>query len=230
MHFRNCGDQPNRLARSYHSGETGDLQWVLEHLVRETRSPVRAAVGISLGGNVLLKWLGERGQQRLVGRAVAVSVPFLLAQASERLGRGWSRLLYQSHLLRKMRASYRRKLALIPPSLRIDPEGIRSFREFDDRVTAPLHGFADAEDYYQRCSSRQFLGRIRTPTLILHARDDPFMWPTTIPREQELAAPVTLELSDQGGHVGFVAGPAPWRACYWMEQRVLSFLGAAETG
>jgi len=227
MHFRNCGDQPNRLARSYHSGETGDLQWMLEHLVQETGSAVRAAVGISLGGNVLLKWLGESGKQKLLERAVAVSVPFLLAQAAERMGRGWSRLLYQNHLLKKMRASYRRKLALVPPPLRVDPGGITSLREFDERITAPLHGFAGADDFYQRCSSRQFLRQIRTPTLILHARDDPFMWQKSIPREHELAPAVTLELSNRGGHVGFVTGPAPWRARYWMEERVLAYLNAS---
>ena len=223
LHFRNCGDQPNRLARSYHSGETGDLQWVLEHLVDETGSPVKAAVGISLGGNALLKWLGERGEQTLLERAVAVSVPFLLDQAADRMERGWSRL-YQNHLLKRMRASYRRKLRLIPPPLRVDPERIGSFREFDEHITAPLHGFAGADDYYRRCSSRQFLGKIRTPTLILQARDDPFMWPKTIPLENELAPAVTLELSEHGGHAGFVAGLAPWRAHYWMEERILAYL------
>lgn len=225
MHFRNCGDEPNRLARSYHSGETGDLQCVLEHLAEERGRPVRAAIGVSLGGNVLLKWLGEQGEQTLLERAVAVSVPFLLDQAAERMERGLSRL-YQNHLLKRMRASYRRKLDLIPPPLRVDPERIHTFREFDEQITAPLHGFAGADDYYRRSSSRQFLGRIRTPTLILQARDDPFMWPQTIPKESELAPAVTLELSEHGGHVGFVAGAVPWQARYWMEERIIGFVNS----
>jgi len=224
MHFRNCGSTPNRLPRSYHSGETGDLQSTLQHVRGVTGAPLACVVGYSLGGNVLLKWLGERGEQSLVKTAVAVSVPFNLADAAERLDRGLSRL-YQRYLLRKLRASYRRKFrarALVP--LPVSLEALRSFREFDDQITAPLHGFAGADDYYRRSSSRQFLKDIRTPTLILHARDDPFMWPQTAPVDSELSPSITLELAQHGGHVGFVAGDRPWQPEYWLEQRIFAHL------
>ena len=228
LHFRNCGEEPNRLPRGYHSGETGDLQQVLEQLRERGGRPVRAAVGISLGGNVLLKWLGEKGEQDLLQSAMAVSVPFRLGDAGERLEYGWSRL-YREHLMRKLRQSYRRKFQQVPSPLDVDVGQLRNFWEFDDRVTAPLHGFAGADDYYQRCSSRQFIPHIRTPTLILHAHDDPFMWPDTPPEADELPAAVTLELCDHGGHVGFVSGALPWRPKYWLEQRVLKHLAGLES-
>ncbi|MGD2083573.1 MAG: hydrolase [Chromatiales bacterium] len=222
LHFRNCGDEPNRLPRSYHSGETGDLDFVVRSLSAAGR-PVVAVVGFSLGGNVLLKWLGERGEHAQVRTAVAVSVPFVLADAAERLDRGLSRL-YQRHLLGRLRASYRRKFARMPSPLDVNVDRLRTFREYDDAVTAPLHGFAGVDDYYARSSSRGFLPRIRVPTLILHARDDPFMFPETCPDAAELSPTVTLELSRGGGHVGFVTGPSPGRAGYWLDSRILDHL------
>lgn len=222
MHFRNCSEEPNRLPRSYHSCETGDLEFVLEQLVEASGRPVRAVVAVSLGGNVLLKWLGENPEQGLARSAVAISVPFRLGAATERLEFGLSRL-YREHLMKKLRQSYRRKFDRMPSPLAVDVERLRNFREFDDQVTAPLHGFADVEDYYRRCSCRQFIPRIRTPTLILHAKDDPFMWPDTPPGADELPDAVTLELCGRGGHVGFVEGP-PWRPRYWLERRLLEHL------
>ena len=222
MHFRGCNGRPNRLPRSYHSGETGDLQQVIERLA--PRGPVAAVIGFSLGGNVLLKWLGERGGRAGIEAAVAISVPFRLDDAARRLERGFSRL-YRGHLLRKLRASYRRKFSGMPsPLAPLEVGSLRSFRAFDDRVTAALHGFAGVDDYYGRCSSRQYLKDIRVPTLILHARDDPFMYPATVPAAGELSAPTTLELARHGGHVGFVAGRLPWRARYWLEGRCVAFL------
>ncbi len=222
LHFRNCGEQPNRLARSYHSGETGDIDFVIRRLAADGR-PLSAAVGISLGGNALLKWLGEQGERAPLATAIAVSVPFLLADAARRLDQGLSRI-YRRHLLTKLRASYRRKFSRIPSPLQVDLEQLHTFRDYDDQVTAPLHGFAGVDDYYGRCSSRQFLRRIRVPTLILHARDDPFMFPATCPGPRELSAAVTLELAEHGGHVGFVAGPWPWRPRYWLDERILEHL------
>jgi len=222
LHFRNCSNEPNRLPRSYHSGETGDLDWVVRSLARTDR-PMSAVVGFSLGGNQLLKWLGEQGAEAPVRTAVAVSVPFLLADAARRLEQGLSRL-YQRHLLSRLRASYRRKFAALPSPLSVDPDSLRSFRAYDDRITAPLHGFAGVDDYYARSSSRQFLGRIAIPTLILHALDDPFMFPETCPTAAELSPRVTLELSKHGGHVGFVQGTLPWRAKSWLDGRILAHL------
>jgi predicted alpha/beta-fold hydrolase len=223
MHFRSCSGQPNRLPRSYHSGDTGDLRHVVTHLVELCGQPLQAVIGFSLGGNVLLKWLGECGTGAPVRFAVAVSVPFMLDDAARRLNRGLSRI-YQRHLVRLLHAKFRQKFAVLPCPLDVQLGRLESFHAFDDRVTAPLHGFAGVEDYYARSSSRQFLAAIRTPTLILHAADDPFMFPETVPHAGELSAQVTLELAEHGGHAGFVQGPWPWRADYWLDRRILSWL------
>jgi len=226
LHFRGCSGVPNRLPRSYHSGETGDLQFVVDWLGKN-HAPVDTVIGFSLGGNVLLKWLGEQGETAATRRAVAVSVPFVLADADRRLRRGLSRI-YLRHLLDRLKHSYREKFARIPSPLDVDLQRLRTFHDFDEHVTAPLHGFTGADDYYARSSSRQYLTGIRKPTLILHARDDPFMFPETVPGETELAKTVSLELSDHGGHVGFVAGRWPWQAEYWLERRIVEWL--EETG
>jgi predicted alpha/beta-fold hydrolase len=207
LYFRGCSGEPNRLARSYHSGETGDLDRVIRRLVAHRPTSPLYVVGVSLGGNVILKWLGENPRQSLVARAVAVSVPFDLNAAANRLEKGFSRL-YQAFLLHKLRR-------------------LKTFRQFDDRVTAPLHGFAGVDDYYRRSSSGPYLQHILTPTLILQAADDPFMTADVIPAEDQLGPGVHLEVSRYGGHVGFVAGRWPWKPQYWMDQRVCEFLRAA---
>ena len=225
MHHRGCSGEPNRLSRAYHSGETGDLETVIRELRRrEARTPLCVA-GYSLGGNVLLKWLGERGAQAEVDAAVAVSVPFLLDVAADRLTHGLSRL-YQWYLLRLMRRKLRDKFRRWQQAP-IDLAAHRSWRTmsaFDDAVTAPLHGFRDARDYYRRSSARRYLGRVAIPTLILHSRDDPLMNETVIPNPEELSESTTLELSESGGHVGFVGGSRPFEAGYWLERRIPEFL------
>ncbi len=223
MHLRGCSGTPNRLARGYHSGATEDLLSVLRHLQEKLGRPPFAAVGYSLGGNLLLKYLGEGTPSIPLGAAVAISVPFRLRDAMIRLDRGFSRL-YQRHLLGRLRNSYQRKFATLPSPLAVDVSRLGNFFEFDDQVSAPLHGFAGAEDYYARCSCRQYLAGIRTPTLILHARDDPFMFPHSVPSPAELGPATRLEVSERGGHVGFVAGPLPWRPRYWAEERLVAFL------
>lgn len=221
MHFRGCSGVPNRLAASYCAGVTEDLSFVVEHLGRRWPEAPLAVVGYSLGGNMLLKWLGERGRAAPVNAAVAVSVPFLLERAARRMTRGVSRL-YQWHLLRACKASYRAKFADrddAPVSFS-ELGRVRDFFAFDDRITAPLHGYAGVEDYYARASCRQYLAGIETPTLILHALDDPFLTPDVVPTAEELGPGVTLELSDTGGHVGFVEG---WGR-YWLERRIGRFI------
>jgi len=225
MHFRGCSGEPNRLPRTYHSGETGDVQLFVRHLRHAEPDTAIAVVGYSLGGNVLLKWLGETGEESLIACAVAVSVPFDLDDCARRLERGLSRL-YQWWLLRSLRASTQRKSANKSAPIDLTSlDKVRTFREFDDRVTAPLHGFTGVDDYYTRSSSRQYLAGIRVPTLVLHARDDPFMTPSALPAPDELSSAVTLELMEKGGHVGFVSGPHPWGARYWLEERIPQFLG-----
>ena len=224
MYFRGCNGEVNRLPRAYHSGETGDVSYVVSQLV--ARFPKRSiyAIGISLGGNVLLKWLGESKHENPLRAAVAVSVPFDLANAAEQLNQSGSRI-YQRHLLDKLQASLNQRLKHM--SLPIDKDKAlhcKTIREYDDLVTAPLHGFIDAGDYYQRSSSRYYLSTIETPTLILHAKDDPFMTLEAIPSAHELSKHVKLELSEHGGHVGFISGRLPFRADYWLEQRINQFL------
>ncbi|MGD8378160.1 MAG: hydrolase [Gammaproteobacteria bacterium] len=228
LYFRGCSGEPNRLDRWYHSGATADLDYFINRLAeREPTTPL-AAVGYSLGGNALLKWLGEQGDNAPVATGVAVSVPFDLGRASSSINSGFSHL-YEWQLVRHMKRSVYRKFAGRQPDtpINLDLTGVNSFREFDNHVTAPLHGFSDADDYYRRCSSRHFLRRIQRPTLIIHSIDDPFMSPETVPAPDELSTMVRLELSQHGGHVGFLAGRPPFKAEFWLETRIMKHLRSA---
>jgi hypothetical protein len=226
MHFRGCGREINRLPISYHSGKTDDPQRVLDYITDSRGQAPFAAVGISLGGNVLLKWLGEQADATPLARAVAISVPFRLADAARRLERGASRL-YQRHLVSSLQAAYREKFSRIPSPLDVDVDRLDTFTLFDDQVTAPLHGFEGVDDYYARSSCRQFIPSIRIPTLILHARSDPFMLRDTPPDARELPEKVWLEIPEHGGHVGFIEGPIPGMARYYAERRVADWLAGS---
>lgn len=222
---RGAGSEPNRRLRYYNHGLTADLRHVLGLLrQREPATPL-LVVGWSLGGNVLLKLLGEDESAAALDAAVAVCAPFDLRVCAERLRHGFSRV-YQRHLLSGLRELVRRRhgpLAL-PPD--IDPQkalAARDFFEFDTGYTAPLNGYRDAADYYARASSGPFLRTIGKPTLVIQALDDPFMSPA-VPAAEELAPEVTLELSAAGGHVGFVAASANGGVDYWLESRITAFL------
>jgi predicted alpha/beta-fold hydrolase len=204
MHMRGCSDEPNRLTRSYHSGATEDLAEIISHLNKSGR-PAVAAVGFSLGGNLLLKYLGESGSGAGLRAAVAVSVPFKLKDAAQRLTQGFSRL-YQVHILNQLKHSYRKKFETRTSPLNINLKNIRSIYQFDDQITAPLNGFKGVEDYYSKCSCHGYLKKITTPTLILHAQDDPFMYERSIPGTEELGPGIHMALYKHGGHVGFVHG------------------------
>ncbi len=225
MHFRGCSGEPNRLPRSYHSGETGDPDFIVRLLRHRHPGTPLAVVGYSLGGNVLLKWLAEQGEAAPVDAAVAVSVPYRLADSANRLLHGFSRL-YQIRLVMNLCDSFRRKRKRI--AMPIDPPlgRIKTFWDFDTAVTAALHGFRDAEHYYATVSSRQFLQQIHRPVLCIHARDDTFMFPRTVPETSELSAKVQLELTEHGGHVGFVGGRWPWKPRYWLEERIPEYLAS----
>lgn len=223
MHFRSCSGEPNRLARAYHSGETGDLHTVIDLLHRREPDTRIGAVGYSLGGNVLLKWLGENPAAIPLSAAAAVSVPYELKTGARRLDAGFSKI-YQQYLLNSLKKATARKKSLLTSKIDFQhSQSVTTIYHFDDSVTAPLHGFKDAEDYYARSSSRQYLKHICLPTLLLHAKDDPFMTMGVIPSHDELSAYTTLELSSSGGHVGFVSGHWPWSAKYWLEHRLLAF-------
>ena len=229
MHFRDCGDYRNRLPRRYHAGETGDVRYFLEQLQATHSGPI-VVVGYSLGGNVLLKYLGETGEDSGLAAAAAVCVPLDLQACSTRLSTGFSKL-YQHYLIRNMKLVLLRKFPDGTPGVDMQRAlSAKTFDEFDDAVTAPLHGFDGKDDYYRRCSSGQFLGAIRTPTLVLNAIDDPFMSETMLPREEQLASSVTLELSDYGGHVGFLEGGWPIRPRYYIPKRLIEYLGPYTAG
>lgn len=224
MHFRGASGEPNRLARGYHSGETGDFDFLVKRLRCKYPGTPLAAVGYSLGGNVLVKWLGEQAENSGLKAAVAVSVPFDLSLCAHAINAGLSRI-YQARLLQAMRQIAREKFTAIEPPFALpDLDALQDFFAFDDAVTAPLHGFADVHDYYTQASSGQYVHAIKTPTLILHALDDPFMTPAVVPDKASVPAAVRLEVSAHGGHVGFVAADRLGRPSYWLEQRIPAFL------
>ena len=228
MHFRGCSGEANRLPRTYHSGETTDVDWFARELRRREPETPLTAVAYSLGGNVLLKWLGESGADNPLRAAVAVSIPFELGAVADSIKIGFSRI-YQWYLVRKLKKALRAKMANGSFELSLssaDLDRLHTFHEFDDAVTAPMHGFRSAHDYYERCSSRQFVHRIETPTLVLHAADDPLMHAGVIPSPEERSAHVAFEVSPNGGHVGFISGPWPWSARYWLEDRIPEYLQA----
>lgn len=229
MHFRGCSGQPNRLARSYCAGDTADIDYVVNQLRQRYPTLPLAGVGYSLGGNALLKWLGQIKSNSPLRAAVAVSVPFLLDAAARRLNQGFSRL-YQWFLLRELKRGYRAKFRrrTDAPVALDQLATLRSFYAFDHHITAPLHGYANVSDYYARASCRSSLRHICVPTLIVQASDDPFIAADAIPDAAELSPHVRLELSQNGGHVGFVGGSWPWRASYWLEQRIPAFLESGE--
>ncbi len=223
MQFRGCSGEPNRLLRSYHSGETDDLRQVIEHLKVKGVTDI-ALLGYSLGGNITLKYMGEAETDQVVRCAIAVSVPFRLDVCATAMDIGFAKV-YQKSLLNRLVAKMQFKKHLLKDGIRDfpDPGRMSNFWQFDDNFTAPIHGFDSAEHYYKSASSRQFLKGISKPALILHARDDPFMNPEVLPGEDELAEPVTLELSEHGGHVGFVSSDGI-KPTTWLQTRIHHFL------
>lgn len=228
--FRSCGSEMNQARRFYHSGETTDIAFVMDGLVAAEPGRAILAAGVSLGGNVLLKYLGERGEAvpPQLKAAAAVSVPFDLASSSIQIQRGFARL-YQWHFMRSLRRKAAAKLEQYPDIAPAETiAGLRTMYDFDDAVTAPLHGFADADDYYRRSSSIGWLHGIRRPTLLLSARDDPFLPAEVFDRVREIAARntwLTLDFHPRGGHAGFIAGEGR-RLKYFAEQRVCDFLAS----
>lgn len=221
MHFRGCGAHPNRLPRAYHSGDTADAHWLLTRLARRYPRVPRVAAGVSLGANMLLKLLAEDDGNALgLAGAIAIAPPLDLAACADTLERGVARV-YQRHLLAALKAKVAPRLeagelplALAPPDL----AGLRTLRDYDEVVTAPLHGFDGAADYYRRASAGPRLGDIRLPTLILHAADDPFM-PPGLYGDLLLGPGIRLETARHGGHVGFVEGRRG-RLASWLARRV----------
>jgi len=236
LNFRSCARDPsdvqrwlpNGRPRLYHSGETTDLDHVVRTLARREPDAPLVAAGVSLGGNVLLKWLGEHPDQTLVRAAATISVPYDLAAGARHLASRLGRL-YVRHFLPTLCAKIAGLAERFPEvARRVDLDAARcarDFHSFDDVATAPLHGFAGADDYYARSSSLGFVARIRTQTLAISAQDDPFL-PHRVLDEVRAAASrdVSLLVTRRGGHVGFVAGAHPRRPAYWAEDRAVGWL------
>ena len=229
--FRGCGPQPNMARRFYHSGETTDLALAVDHVSRSFPHAPLVVAGVSLGGNVVLKWLGELGESagNIIRAAAAISVPFDLERGSRYISRGFSKV-YERHFLRTLRRKAAWKLRRFPDLFNANAlERVNTLYGFDDVVTAPVHGFRDAHDYYSRSSSIGWLGQIRVPTLLLSAIDDPFL-PAAVLEEVRVLAnqndSLRAEFVAKGGHVGFVSGVLPWKPVYFAERRAIEFLAA----
>ena len=227
MHFRGCYKTPNRLARAYHSGETADARFFLEQLHQKFPLRPLAAIGFSLGGNMLMKLQGEWGDDSLLFAAVSVSAPLKLEETADYINHGSSRF-YQWYLMQSLRESLLQKYedhdyeALIGLKLEDVPK-LKNFWEYDDLFTGPIHGFEDAKEYYEKSSASQYLSAIRRPTLIIHAEDDPFMPVTVLPDPTELPKNIEIECSKHGGHVGFLGGTI-LKPEYWLQSRVPEYL------
>ena len=226
LNFRSCSGELNQLPRFYHSGDTGDLQTVVDLLIARQPDVRLGVVGVSIGGNVLLKWLGERGADvpAALAAAVAISVPFDLTACAAVLDRGLRRALYTANFMRTLRRKVVDKARRFPGFVDLDAvRRARTFAAYDRAVTAPLHGFADERDYWARSSSGPYLARIRRPTLLISALDDPFIPAESLPDPRALPPDVTAEFVARGGHVGFVEG-WPWRTASWAERRAVEFV------
>jgi predicted alpha/beta-fold hydrolase len=229
-HFRGCSGEPNRLPRAYHSGDADEIRWILRRLRAEAHPAPLFAVGVSLGGNALLKWLGEdREAKNVLAAAAAVSAPVDLMAAGDALGRGFN-LVYTRAFLRTMKKKGEQKLERFPGLF--DGQAMRrarTLREFDDIVTAPLHGFRDTDDYWTRASAKPVLRRIEVPTLLLNARNDPFLPAAALPSREEVSPSVRREFPGEGGHAAFVSGPFPGNLD-WLPRRVTDFFDEAAAG
>lgn len=228
LNFRSCSGESNRLPRFYHSGDTDDLDLVVRLLAERDPHACIGATGISLGGNVLLKWLGERGADapKQVRAAVGISTPYDLERCARMLDRGFQKVTYTASFMRSFRQKVRDKARAFPGF--VDVAAVmraRTFAEYDRAVTAPLHGFADEVDYWRRASCKPYLARVRRPALLISALDDPFVPQDALPDPAALPPNIVAEFSERGGHVGFIEGP-PWRPRAWAERRAMAFLSS----
>jgi len=220
IHARGCSGESNRLLRTFHAADTSELDSVVQIIRQRYPGSLITALGFSLGASILLKWLGT---QNTITAAAAVSVPFNLADTARTLNRGFSRV-YQSYLLRRLKLLTLNKINaghLITTKNKL--RALTSLADYDQQITAPINGFDNTQQYYQVASCTQYLTNIQNPTLIVHALDDPFVPKHAVPSAQELATPVTLELSNTGGHVGFLQG-TPFNTTRYLEYRIPSFL------
>jgi uncharacterized protein len=225
VNFRGCSGEANRLPRSYHSGDSAEIDWILRRVKEQNPYCNLYVVGVSLGGNMLLKWLAESGDaaRAIVQGAATISAPMDLNAAARVLDFGYRKIIYTRTFLRSLRQKVLGKIATHRIEIEIaDVLACSTFRAIDDLYTAPFHGFVDAEDYWTRSSSKPLLKQVQVPTLLLNARNDPFLPSLALPTHSEVADSVTLEYPASGGHVGFVSGPFPG-SLDWLPRRILKF-------
>ncbi len=232
IHFRGCSGLPNRLARAYHAGDSDEINWMLHRIFWESKlldSEIPLyTIGVSLGGNALLKWLGEQAKKagQIVTAAAAISVPLDLAAAGAALDTGFNQF-YTRHFLSTLTYKALEKLDRFPGLL--DARAIaacKTLYEFDNLVTAPLHGFRNTEEYWEQSSSKPWLKYIQVPTLVINARNDPFMPASALPAQEEVSPMVTLVFPEEGGHAGFIQPPFPGKLT-WLPDKIISFLQSA---
>lgn len=223
MNLRGCSGRPNRLARAYHSGDTRDVGLVIDHVARQCADGPILVVGVSIGGNLLLKYLGETRADTPIVAAAAVSVPFDLGAAVDVMHKSFGGI-YEQYFMHSLRHKIRVKASVAELPLNIGYAlAARTIREFDERVTAPLHGFEGADHYYRESSCKSYLNSVHIPTLVLHARDDPFMRTDIIPHARQLSSAIQLEVMPRGGHVGFVSRRRDLpghHSSYWLEYTI----------
>lgn len=225
VHFRGHSKKSKPNGRLYHAGQTDDLAEVIANLSRRESCKEIFAIGFSIGANMLLKYLGERGEQANLHGAVAISTPFCLKATQRCLSRGFSKI-YQHFLLMKLKFIVMKRFTSLPANTfdRWAILGARNMKAFDEILTAPLHGFRDAEDYYEQASSLSYLPKVKVPTLIVHAKDDPFLPSNAIDWPSDISHLVKIILSDHGGHVGFITGETLRSSSYWLEEIVPRYL------
>ena len=225
MHFRGCSGEPNRTAGSYHSGHIADIEFVIDEVSSRSPDETIMAVGYSLGGNALLKYLAQRPDNPLEF-AVSVCPPLVLAEGARRLGSGFSRL-YQRMLIKELKAAVRTKDQRYPELKlgKLNYEDVTNFVEFDDQITAPLHGYASGQDYYDRASTLSDLRNVETPTHVIFSRNDPFFSQRCVPADDTcMSAKVTFELVQRGGHVAFISGNIPFAGHDWLGGRITQLI------
>jgi predicted alpha/beta-fold hydrolase len=229
VHFRGCSGEINLAPRAYHSGDYEEVDWILQRFRREHFGPI-VAIGVSLGGNAVLRWAQEAGQSagKWINAVAALCAPVDLAAGGWALGRGLNRHVYTPMFLRTMKPKALIKLQQYPGLFdRRALEEARNLYDFDNVFTAPIHGFRNTEDYWQKASAKPYLYALRLPTLVMHARNDPFVPHRSLPKQQDVGAHVTLWRPAQGGHIGFAQGPPPGSLHYlpnmvgaWMQQHI----------
>ena len=226
VHFRSSSGVMNKKPNSYHSGKTDDAMEFIKSLKVKYSQIKIFAIGYSLGGNVLLKLLGEIADELPICAAISISAPMQLDVCSNQMNRGFSKF-YQYLLLKDLNRLLEKKYEMhdMKSLINLDKKDVKklsTFWEFDDAYTAPIHGFASAQDYYSKSSSKQFLKHIKTNTLVIHSIDDPFTTPAILPKEDELSPYIKLEIYQNGGHVGFIGGSL-FKPKYWLEERIINY-------